>query len=654
MKNKKQINEQLAVNTIRVLAANAITKAKSGHPGIALGAAPIMYELFANQMNVSPTYHDYYNRDRFVLSAGHGSAMLYATMLVCGYDNITMNDLMNFRQIDSKTAGHPEPELLSNVEVSSGPLGQGIAMAVGLAIASKKIADLVNSPGHKLINNYTYCLFGDGCFEEGIAYEAFAIAGRLQLNRLIMIFDFNKIQLDGPVSDSTVIKYKTFFKALGWNVVETSDQLNDLSKAFAKAKKSLNKPTVIMCNTQIGFGSNVVNTSKAHGNPLNVEQIVDLKKNLNYDYPDFTIPSELSSIPSYVKDRVEKEIVEFNYKLTDLERTNINLYRQVSEIIEQKKVNFDINWFDPKSFKEVDATRNISGNVLQTIAKHNPTLVCSIADLSGSTKIGIKETTKITAKNWEGNNLDCGVREFAMAAINNGIVAYGGTKAIGSTFMSFSDYNKAAIRLGAISKLPAINVYSHDSITVGEDGPTHQPVEQLWTLRMIPNHYVFRPTSTIDTIVAFEWAMKSTKTPCSIITSRSEFKQINVDYELAKRGGYEIYKPTDGKYDITIYATGSEVELAMEVSKLLPVGTRVVAINSLELLLSQDEPYLSQIFDNSKKVSIEFANTTPWYKYVDLAIGIDQFGVSAKPADVIKRLGLTAEQIADKIKNRLI
>lgn len=645
--SKKLFDENLAVNTLRVLSASAITKAKSGHPGIALGAAPILYELFVNQMNVCPKYTDYYNRDRFVLSAGHASALLYATMLLCGFKAPTMDDLKNFRQLGSNTAGHPEPELLDGIEVCSGPLGQGIAMAVGLAIASKKMANLVNNQQHRLVNNYTYCLFGDGCFQEGISYEAFAIAGRLKLDNLIMIYDFNKIQLDGEVSKTTEIDVKKYFKSLGWETVTATQKLDSLHKAFALAKLS-HKPTVIICKTTIGYGCELEGTNKVHGSPLTEEQLSNLKKNLKFDYPDFTIPEELNQIPEYVNKRVEDEINKFNTKLQELEKEDLDRYALTIDLIQKQDFHFNIKWFDQFKVAEKEATRNIAGEVLQTIAQYNPNLIVSIADLSSSTKIGLKHSEHIHAKSWKGQNLDCGVREFAMGAINNGISAFGGTKAIGSTFMSFSDYNKAAIRLAAISKIPSINVYSHDSITVGEDGPTHQPIEQLWTLRLIPNHYVFRPCSTIDTIVAFEKAIKSKKTPTSIITSRAAFSQINVDYETASKGGYVIYKP-EQDHQITIYATGSEVELAINVAKKLNKPTRVVAINSLELLKEQDRDYLNSIFDNSKKVSIEFGVTTPWYKYVDLAIGVDQFGMSAKPNDIIKKLHLTADDIAEKI-----
>ncbi|XQP55973.1 MAG: transketolase-like TK C-terminal-containing protein [Mycoplasmoidaceae bacterium] len=653
MKKKLGSNAKLAANTIRVLAAAAIAKAKSGHPGVALGAADIMYELFANQMNASPTVNDYFNRDRFVLSCGHGSSLLYATMLVCGYKDIKMGDLKEFRQIDSKTPGHPEPKLLQGVEVSSGPLGQGIAMAVGLAIASKKMANIFNTPKIELFNNYTYCLFGDGCFEEGISYEAIAVAGRLQLNKLIMIYDFNGIQLDGKVSDSTAISVSKYFRAMGWNVVYCPNGHSNrfLKAAFARAKASKHKPTVIIAKTHIGYGSVNVDTNKAHGTYLTDEQVDMLKKTLKFDYPNFTIPSALSNLPKTITDRVEKKIIDFNNKVTRLEKANLTLYEKLMSLIERNKINFDRRWFEPASFPSKDATRKICGNLFQAIADNNENLICSIADVSSSTMIKVNNSDKIRSTNWEGQNLDCGVREFAMAAINNGIVAYGGMKAVGSAFLSFSDYNKAAIRLAAISGLPTVNIFSHDSITVGEDGPTHQPIEQIWAMRLIPNHMVFRPTSSIDTVVALEHAFKSKHTPVTIITSRQAFDQVNVDYELAKRGAYVVR--SDKNHKITLYATGSELPVALQVATKLDIPSRVVAINSLELLQEQDLDYQEMIFDKSKKISIEYGATAPWYRYVDLAIGLDEFGYAGKPDDVVKKLGLTCGQIANKINKWL-
>lgn len=647
----EKINPEVAINTIRMLGVEAIARAKSGHPGIVLGAAPIMYELFFNHLNVSPTYLDYFNHDRFVLSAGHGSALLYATMLTAGFNNLTMDDLKQFRQINSKTPGHPENHMLHGVEVSTGPLGQGIAMAVGMAIAEEKLSFEFNKY-NKLIDHYTYCLFGDGDLEEGISYEACSVAGRQKLNKLIMIYDSNGIQLDGKVIDSTKINVRKYFKSLGWNYifVKNGNNYKRISYAIKKAKLSKFKPTIIECKTIIGFGSDVANTNSVHGAPLLSEQIAKLKINLNYDYEEFFIPTEVKNHAKSIIKRVDKKINKFNYGLQLLEREDIDLYNNILKLIQKNSFDFSIKWYDPEKFPARASTRNICGDVIQQIAKSNQTLLISSADLTSSTKVVYKQSQSFTKSNRAGHNINLGVREFAMVAINNGIVAHGGCKAMGSTFLAFSDYCKAAIRLAAISQLPTINIFSHDSILVGEDGPTHQPIEQIWTLRCIPNHYVFRPTSTIDMIVAMERAINSVNKTITIITSRSDFDQINVDYDTAKLGGYEIVASSN--HDITLYATGSEIEVAVNVSKILEeqnLKVRVIAINSLELLNEQTEQYKNNIFDYKPKISIEFGTTTPWYKYVDFAIGVDVFGLSGKPNDVLSHLNLTNEKIASTI-----
>lgn len=647
----KQKTENLAVNTIRVLGVNAIAKANSGHPGIVLSAAPMMYEIFANHLNYSPDYPIYFNRDRFILSAGHGSALLYATMLVCGYKTITMEDLKDFRQIGSKTPGHPENTILKSVEVSTGPLGQGIAMAVGMAIAEKKLANELNVY-NKLISHHTYCLFGDGDLQEGVATEAIAMAGHMKLKKLIMLYDSNDVQLDGRVSDSTSLDVKKYFLAHNWNyqIVKDGNNLKEI-RAKLKLAKLSSKPTVIEVKTRIGYGSELENTHLVHGSPLNKEQIDKLKKNLNYDYDDFLIPTVVKNLTSGIVSKVEKKINKFNTNLTNLERLDLNLYNLALKIINDQATNFDYSWFESETLPQKDATRNIVGKALQPIALNNPLLIAGSADLTSSTKIKVENSPALTADNFNGQNINYGVREFAMAAINNGIVAHGGCRAIGSTFLSFSDYCKAAIRLAAINEFPSINVFSHDSVTVGEDGPTHQPIEQVWSLRLIPNHTLFRPCSAIDVLVAWDYALNSKKTPTTIITSRSAFQQVNVSRQIASKGGYVIYENVKSKHDITLYATGSEVEIAIEVAKRLKTkNIRVVAINSLELLNLQTEDYKKSIFDKKKKISIEFGCTAPWYKYVDYAIGIDQFGYSGKPNDVLNKLGLSIDEITKKVQ----
>ncbi len=651
MKNNNKKTATTTVNTIRMLGVNAISKAASGHPGIVLGAAPIMYELFFNHLNISPTYYNYFNRDRFVLSAGHGSALLYATLLVSGYKTLTMVDLKNFRQIGAKTAGHPENILIDGIEVSSGPLGQGVAMAVGMAIAETKIANTTDSTD--LFDHYTYCLFGDGCFQEGIAHESFSIAGKLKLNKLIMLYDSNDIQLDGKVTDSTKINKKKYFESLGWKYILISDaeNTNAIGKAITKAKLS-NKPTVIECKTIIGFGSSLAGSNLVHGSPLSKKQLNELKIKLNYDYEDFFIPSEVEKHASQINVRVDKKINKFNNILLQIEKDDIQKYNTILKIISNDEfIKFDYKWFNDLKTKSNEATRNVCGEIAKIIASKNKNLILLNADLSSSTKLAYKKSEPFSSKNYANQDINVGVREFAMGAICNGITAHGGCSCAGSTFLVFSDYNKAAIRLAAVSHLPSINVYSHDSITVGEDGPTHQPIEQIWNLRSIPNHVVFRPTSYIDMIVAWEFAITNTQSPTSIITSRSNFDMFEVDYKMAKNGAYEI--AIKDNHDLTIYATGSEIDLAVKVSKLIEskekIKIRIVAINSLELLSKQTPAYQQKIFDYKPKVCIEFGWTAPWFKYVDHVVGLDSFGISGKPSDVIDNFNLNEKSIASNI-----
>lgn len=650
--------EKLAVNTLRVLAATAITNAKSGHPGVSLGAAAIMYELFVNHLNVSPKDYNHFNKDNFVLSCGHAAPLLYATMLLCGYKNICMNDLKYLRKLNSKTAGHPEPCLLKNLDVGTGPLGQGIAMAVGLAINEKKLENLVNT-GQINFKHYVYCLFGDGCLQEGVAYEAISLAGHYKLGNLIMFYDSNNVQLDSEVSASTSFNVKAFFKSMGWRhiYVKKGDDPSQIRNAILRAKLAVNKkPTVIECRTTIGYGSVLANSNKVHGTPLSQEQLNALIDKLDYPYRGFTISPVLADLPEYVKKRVDKQITKDFVLLNRIEKTDLNLYKKIATLFKTEANNSYSTmqtWFDKYENKSINSTRAICGDILNIIASKCNDLIVAGCDVTSSTKVKVTNSVDITAdNNFTGQNLPLGVREFGMSAIINGIIAGKKLKAVGSTFLSFSDYNKAAIRLAAVSQIPSINIFSHDSITVGEDGPTHQPIEQLWTLRSIPNHMVFRPCNYWDMVVAFKEALTSQTTPTTIVTSRHNFAQIPCSYEIAKHGAYVVKKP-DGKkkiHDITIYATGSEVPLAIDVaSRIKSKSVRVVAINSLELLAKQPASYQEEIFDKSIKISIEYGSTIGWYKYVDLPIGLDTFGQSADANSLIKHLKLDASSIARKI-----
>lgn len=639
----------LTVDTIRVLGCEMITDAGSGHPGIVLGAAPIMYALFRNHFVNDVNNPKFINRDRFVLSAGHGSALLYATMHLAGYSSISLEDLKNFRQINQKVAGHPENVLIDGIDCTTGPLGQGIAIAVGLAIAETKLNAYFKKT--KLINHYTYCLFGDGCLQEGISYEALSLAARYKLNKLIFLYDSNAIQLDGKVADSTVTNTKKYFEALGLNYikVDNGNDVASISLAIENAKQSTDKPTVIEVKTTIGYGSVFENSCKAHGQALNAEQLQQLKEKLSYHNDSYEISKNAYADFEPLTKRGTKAVEAFNKSLEKLHEDKEKFEAYNKLII--KDFNFDKKWFNSIKYeKDQLATRNIAGDVINIIADNNPLLTIASADIAGSTKIWGKNQKLYDETNRLGMNLNVGVREFAMAAINSGICLHSGLKAIGSTFMSFSDYNKAAIRLAAISHSPLVSVFSHDSISVGEDGATHQPVEQLWSLRMIPNHLVIRPCNLQETISAFDIAFKSEETPVTIITSRLEFGQYK-GHDRTSKGGYIILN--NKGYAATLVATGSEVATAIEVANILEtnhnIKVNVVSMPCYELFNKQSNVYKDLILGDKKVISIELGTTTPWYKIADYSIGINRFGVSGKPEDILKKFKLTPIDIATKI-----
>ena len=644
----------LTVDTIRLLGVEMIEAANSGHPGIVLGAAPIMYALFKNHFVNDVNNPTFINRDRFVMSAGHGSALLYATMHLAGYKSVSIDDLKNFRQINQKTAGHPENCLLEGVDCTSGPLGQGIAIATGMAIAETKLAAYFKKS--KIINHYTYCLFGDGCLQEGVSFEAFAVAARYKLNKLIFLYDSNGIQLDGKVNDATTIDTKKYFESLGLNYikVDKGNSIDAISVAIEKAKQSVDKPTVIEIKTVIGYGSALENSHKAHGQPLDASQIYQLKNTLNYHNNAFEISKNAYLDFESLHKRGTKALADFDkakIKLAE-DKDKLEMFKKITS----KDFDFDKKWFgEIKYEKEVLATRNISGDVINVIANNNPLLTLMSADISGSTKIWLKNSKPYDVDNRLGINMNVGVREFAMTAINNGITLHSGLRSIGSTFLSFSDYAKAAIRLAAISNSPLISVFSHDSVTVGEDGPTHQPVEQLWSLRLIPNHLVIRPCNLAETIAAFDIAFKSESTPVTIITSRLEFKQYKAS-ERTSKGGYVLI--SNKSYDVSIISSGSEVDFAMDVAKELEtqynLKANIISMPCYELFAKQTKSYRDLVLGNKPVVAIEFGVTIPWYKIANYAIGINRFGYSGKPNDILKKLKLTPAEISKKIYDYLL
>ena len=644
---------KISINCLRALSLDQIANANSGHPGIALGAAPIFYTLFKYHLNVCPKVPNFFNRDRFIISAGHASSLVYATMVCAGYKNLTTNDLKDFRKINSKTPGHPEPHLLPGIEISSGPLGQGIAAAVGMAIAERKHATMFNVFGN-LIDHYTYCFHGDGCLEEGVAYEAINLAGNLRLNKLILLYDSNKIQLDGKVSDSTNMKVKSFFESCGWNhiYVRKGNDVGKINAAIAKAKRS-SKPTVIEINTIIGFGSPKAGSNTCHGSPFSLQEVEKMKNKWGYKNRPFEIPTIVEEdFTEIILKRGNKLLNNFYKELRVVEFKDTKLYNQYLKTI-SNEVDVNLDWFKNIKFKESNSTREIVGELVNVLVKNIPTLMVGSADVSSSTKIGANAMVPFNSSNYSGQRINYGVREFAMASIVNGMTAHGGIKAIGSTFLSFFDYNKAAIRLAAIGQIPSINVYSHDSITVGEDGPTHQPVEQIASLRLIPNHYLFRPCNLYESLYALKFALDSKTAPVTIVTSRSAFKQYQTkSYEDVSKGAYVISNTPNKSYRLTLIATGSEVETAIRVQELLTrkrISARVVSAPCLELFDKQNRNYISETLGNKPIISIEYGVTTSWYKYVDLAIGIDDFGRSGNAKDIIKYYKLTPEDIATKI-----
>ena len=646
MTNKQRNN---IITTLRALSLDEIARAKSGHPGMALGAATIFYTLFRDHLNIDPKNPEYFNRDRFVLSAGHGSSLLYATMLCAGYKSINMEDLKKFRQLGSKTSGHPEPHLLAGVEVATGPLGQGVATAVGLAIAERKLAAEFNEYS-ELIDHYTYCLHGDGCFQEGVYYEAIALAGKLKLNKLILLYDSNDIQLDGKVSNASVTNVAKFFEANNWNYIKVrhGNNVGEISRAISDDKLS-ELPTCIELKTTIGYGTKKANSHTCHGSAFSEDEVLDIKKSWKYRYPKFSLPDDIKTyFTDPIAKRVVKNTIKFSKHLNLLEKRNISLYYK---LIDAMNDNFGLlpEWYKTLKPTKEESSRATMSKVVDIATQHLNNLMVGAADVAASTKIGEgKNATFFEDVNYGGQVIRYGVRELAMACVVNGICAHKGLRAIGSTFFAFSDYCKPATRMAAIGQLPAITIYSHDSFTVGEDGPTHQPIEQLNALRLIPNHYLFRPHNLEECIYALYFGLTKKTAPTSIATSRSAFIQTpTIDYRSIAQGAYFLqYSPT---YKYSLLGTGSEVATCFEVAEILEkkYNTKVNIISAPCMNLFEEQPQTyKDLILKAPIFSIEFGSTNYWYKYSKHPIGVNCFGKSA-PADMLKAyFKLQPKQIA--------
>lgn len=655
-------NDRLAVNAIRALSIAQIEKANSGHPGLPMGAAPMAYVLYNKILKANPENANWFDRDRFILSAGHGSSMLYSLLHLSGY-KLSMDELKEFRQIDSLTPGHPEYGHTEGVEVTTGPLGQGIAQAVGMAIAEKHMAALYNKKDSKIIDHYTYALCGDGDLMEGVSYESMSLAGHLKLDKLIVLYDSNDICLDGDLNTSFSENVEARVKAQGWNYLRVEDG-NDLEAIFdsiIKAKENTDGPTLIEVKTVIGYGSANAGTNKVHGAPIGADDFAAAKKVYAWDYKDFEIPEEVyetfkngvGAKGKEANNKWEEDLKSYQEKYPeDYKELMAGINRELPENFMDEVKKYD------SSMKAL-ATRASGGEIIQDLAKVTRNFWGGSADLFSSNKTNIKDSKAFRDESPEGRNIWYGVREFAMAAIGNGIMAHGGSFHHVSTFFVFADYLKAAVRLSALSGLPLTYAMTHDSVAVGEDGPTHEPIEQLAMLRAIPNTIVLRPADANETRLAWKVALESKDKPVVIALTRQGVPNLKETEALDNidKGAY-IIKDAENP-DLVLIATGSEVALALDTAKALEEEgkkIRVVSMPSMELFRAQDKAYKKEILPKGvKKVSIEMGTTFGWAEWTGacgLNIGIDRFGISGKGDLVQEELGFSVDAIKEKINER--
>ncbi|MDY2986442.1 MAG: transketolase [Peptoniphilus sp.] len=641
--------ETKAINTIRLLSVDQIQAANSGHPGLPLGASPMAYTIWKN-MKHNPSDPNWMNRDRFILSAGHGSSMLYSLLHLFGY-GLEIEDLKNFRQLSSRTPGHPEYKHTVGVEATTGPLGQGISMAVGMAMAEKHMAAIYNQD-IEVVDHYTFVICGDGDLMEGISNEASSLAGTLKLSKLIVLYDSNGISIEGSTDLSFSEDVASRYLALGWQVIEVEDgnDIEAIAAAIEEAKKD-ERPSLIKVTTEIGYGSPRVGTSKAHGEPLGTEGVLETKKFLEASEEAFYVSEE---VRAHFED-IKKDL-HFEYeKSKRVEELYAEKYpEEYKKLVDSMNGKFDLEVLNTEElykFEKDMATRASSGVALNRIAEKFDLFFGGSADLAPSNKSNIDKEENFSAKNPKGLNINFGVREHAMAAIVNGIMLHGGFKSYGATFLVFADYLKPAIRLAAIQNLGSVFILTHDSIGVGEDGPTHQPIEQLAMLRSIPNHIVFRPADAVEAAVGWAVALNSKSTPVSLILSRQTLKNLEGSSRDAAKGAYIVQKETKELKKIII-ATGSEVEIAVEAAD---EETRVVSMPSRELFEAQTEEYRESIIPNKvrNRVVVEAASSYGWHKYAGIdgkLITIDEFGTSAPGSEVFKYFGITAENVKRALK----
>ena len=630
-------------NAIRFMSMDAVQKANSGHPGMPMGMADVCTVLFRDFLKFNATNPDWLNRDRFVLSAGHGSMLLYSLLYLLGYKSISLEDIKNFRQLNSICAGHPEFEPGTGIETTTGPLGQGIGNAVGFAIAEEVLRAKY---GKKIFDHKTYVLTGDGCLMEGISHEAMSLPGHLKLKNLIMLFDNNSISIDGPTSLAVSDQYKKRFESYNWDYIEINGHKEkEIINAFKKAQRA-KKPTVISCKTKIGYGSpNKAGKSSAHGSPMGEDEIKLIRKKLKWPYEPFMVPDKILSSWREIGKKglnIEQKWKKNSFQTEDFEN-------KINPIIQDAKK------IAASELKKL-ATRKSSENILKVLTKNLPNLIGGSADLTGSNNTKTESQKVISAGKFNGNYIHYGVREHAMASIMNGLALHSNLIPYGGTFLVFSDYCKPSIRLSALMKQRVIYVMSHDSIGLGEDGPTHQPIEHLSSLRSIPNLNIFRPCDSTETIECWQIALVCKDRPSVISLTRQNLSQLRTVFEdknLSSLGAYEIFR-SDDNIKMTLMASGSEVEIAVSASKKLAeknIHTKVISVPSMELFDAQPEDYKIKILGETEiKISLEASHPMSWKKYIGnkgTTIGIEDFGKSAPYKDVYKHFKLTDDDVVN-------
>ena len=656
--------DTMSVNAIRVLSADAIQKAKSGHPGLPLGCASVAYELWAKHLKHNPKDPDWKDRDRFILSGGHGSMLLYSLLHLFGYGDLKKEDLMQFRQWGSLTPGHPEYRHTVGVEATTGPLGAGMGMAVGMAIAERHMASVFNKEGYQVVDHYTYALGGDGCMMEGISSEAFSLAGTLKLSKLIVFYDSNRISIEGSTDIAFTENVQKRMEAFGFQTitVEDGNNLEEIGKAIEAAKADTKRPSFITVKTQIGFGCPAKQgKASAHGEPLGDDNIKAMKENLGWPSEEpFFVPEE---VYDHYKEIVEglqpaedawnKMFAEYCEKYPEMKELWDTYY---DEDLAEKVCDDSEFWaYDDKA----DATRNLSGKMINRIKDRMPNVIGGAADLSPSTKTYMKDEGDFSAENYAGRNMHFGVRELAMTAIGNGIMLHGGLRAFVSTFFVFSDYTKPMARLSSIMGVPLTFVFTHDSIGVGEDGPTHEPIEQLAMWRAMPNFHMFRPADATETAAAWYSAVTSKRTPTALALTRQNLPQIDGTSREALKGGYIVQDSKKAVPDAIIIASGSELSLAVEAKKVLAedgIDVRVVSMPCMNLFEEQSEEYKEKVLPKAvrKRVAVEALGDFGWGRYIGLdgaAVTMKGFGASAPAGLLFKKFGFTVENVVEAVKS---